>query len=935
MSTHSQTNRTTNNDDDSEDDAAVAFAAVDFAGVDFTAVDDAETTAAVHSYRKLLAWEKDLAFQDFAWTTATATADATTVEEEACVRLGQLLAAGDYATILRSPAACQLVEGLPTDTAETTSVAQRLTDQTIQQAASSPGACFQLQVVAVAALNLFWQANYTGPSLADDNDSLALQDIHPHPPLRQALQADIQDTEASVTVTHKVGSLQNAVLAELAVDGDWPCQVCEVPYFLLLARAILTGLVTTNSDSTTATTEEGSVFCGVYLWQARALVAHQRLLQIREASLSLSPLLDQAFDQCLAAWDSDSTATSTEPNPRVATILLERGLADHYFARQGQGRASFRQAQARSGLTVQVTGAVGKRTKFQQEATAQLLVKAESTSVPASVPSTKAVEATAAPEDMVQAQLIPHSEDEIILERIRFDNEKENEVAHLNTLDQSILLALCLDVKNSNPADGLTGEEMGAFLARVLDHQDDWMIYSTALLERSWLEFERTRARERAILQIQALADQHTNRLTLTQSTMESVEESAPVQDRLRNLHLIVYPPRWEMIQDLGDRYASLGVVTSAAELYTEVELWDDVVACYSRAGKKSKAEEIVRERLALQETPRMWAALGDLTGDPDYYQRAVELSHGRYSNAYTSLGHFYFEKGAMELAAENYEASLKVRPLAPSTWFRLGTIGMQLKRWDTALRAFSEVVLQEPEEADAWANVAAIHMRNQQPLEAYPALNEALRYQRSNWRIWISKLYICLDLEKYDEAIQACNTLIDLRSHKQASANVPPLEEKCIRGLVGGVIQSVRDNLGNEAGVASAQRTLSRAHELLERINASGKAEPWVLETLTFFHEQLGKNDKVLEYRMDEYRAIQGVVGWEKDRQMVEKITGIALHIVSLHKQAGAKEGITKARFLIRGIIRKVKSVYIDETSLPPEVARLEEALAELEALA
>ena len=85
----------------------------------------------------------------------------------------------------------------------------------------------------------------------------------------------------------------------------------------------------------------------------------------------------------------------------------------------------------------------------------------------------------------------------------------------------------------------------------------------------------------------------------------------------------------------------------------------------------------------------------------------------------------------------------------------------------------------------------------------------------------------------------------------------------------------------------------------------------------------------------MDEYRAIQGVVGWEKDRQMVEKITEIALHIASLHKQAGAKEGITKARFMIRGIIRKVKSVYIDEASLPPEVARLEEALAELEALA
>jgi hypothetical protein len=78
-------------------------------------------------------------------------------------------------------------------------------------------------------------------------------------------------------------------------------------------------------------------------------------------------------------------------------------------------------------------------------------------------------------------------------------------------LDQTILLALCLDVKNSNPDDGLSGEEMKSIFARVLDHHDDWMVYSTAL-ERSWLEFEQNHGRERAILQMQALVDQHTKR---------------------------------------------------------------------------------------------------------------------------------------------------------------------------------------------------------------------------------------------------------------------------------------------------------------------------------------------------------------------------------------------------------------------------------------
>jgi Flp pilus assembly protein TadD len=49
----------------------------------------------------------------------------------------------------------------------------------------------------------------------------------------------------------------------------------------------------------------------------------------------------------------------------------------------------------------------------------------------------------------------------------------------------------------------------------------------------------------------------------------------------------------------------------------------------------------------------------------------------------------------------------------------------MQLGRWEDALRAFSRVVQLEPEEHEAWANVAAVHMHNKNPAEAYPALQE------------------------------------------------------------------------------------------------------------------------------------------------------------------------------------------------------------------
>ena len=187
----------------------------------------------------------------------------------------------------------------------------------------------------------------------------------------------------------------------------------------------------------------------------------------------------------------------------------------------------------------------------------------------------------------------------------------------------------------------------------------------------------------------------------------------------------MVYPPRWEIKADLATKYAKMGIVSTAAELFEEVEMWDEVVECYQRCGKESKAEEVVRYRLEKGETPRMWAALGDITKDIKYYEKAVKLSQGKFSSAYIALGKIYFEKNELEKSREYIEKALELKPINPGIWFFFGTLNMRLERWGAALQAFSEVVQQEPEEGEAWANVAAIHMRNNEQAKALPALVE------------------------------------------------------------------------------------------------------------------------------------------------------------------------------------------------------------------
>jgi tetratricopeptide (TPR) repeat protein len=959
-------------DDDDGSDCDLAFATLDLTGVDFD-----ETTgqnSEVASDEDLLALEVeqwtvmggDDKRQDPKKYLETLKEKASDMSSSSSMKqvleLADLISNGNYVAALQSPSAQRFLASHDDceDTADF-SLWSRIRSRLAE--VDSLTNLVQVELIAIAALNLFLQLNYTGPAF--DDPLMQLQGINPHACFAEYLQANEQDAEDKrQTITaQRDTKFHNKVLSELSVDGTWPCQVADGPYFLLVARCIFSNIVCSSeisgkdswwglegSGTSCQTNLLSSLTAKLFaapLWSARVAVAHERLLLTYEPSVKLWNEVETTFEHCISRIEQQGELDSDSTSQLRPTVSLEYGLACYHFEHNKKGKALFEQAMNQSGLEVEVTGSQGKRTKFQQKATAQMIVRASSrhaahNSKNASESSMSAPDENETPVSLennnskqtsndssqVKSQQIKHSEDSILFENVKYEDEKDNEVSELTVLDQSILMALCLDVKNNNPADGLTAGEMGAYLARVLRHHDDWMVYSTALLERAWLEFEGNHTKERSILQMQALADQHTNRLTITQSTRKSIEETSPVQDRLRYIHCIVYPPRWHMLRDIAERYASLGVVTSAAEIFTEIELWDEVVDCYRRAGKASRAEEIVRERLEISETPRMWMALGDLTGDPTHYQKAIELSSGRFSQAYISLGKFCFDKGQLQEAACAYKQALQLRPLIPSVWFRVGTISMKLGDWDTALTAFSEVVQQQPDEGEAWANVAAVHMHNKHPQEAYPALVESLKHNRTNWRVWVSKLYTCLDLEKYDEAIQACNMIMDLKKTHSASA-VPDLEDKCVRAIVGGSIEKYEAaKKDSSVAIDAERRSLNRVHALLQRINTVSN-DPWVFETMAYFHERVGQDKQVFENLMKEYRALSAVRAWEKDDQQVYKVCHVVAQIVAY--QRGNMEELVKSKFLVSTVMRKIQQARVDSGHIPEDLGMLEKLLHEI----
>ena len=413
--------------------------------------------------------------------------------------------------------------------------------------------CCELELVGVASLNLFLQLNYTGPSMdrglkpeEGESEKHPLDGINPHGMFQnmstkdgQSLQSvanqsatlsssllpiseeggsseskkDESTTIHSLKESNASDAFHNAVLAELAVDGEWPFQVCCTPYFLLFARAILSTLAEparpfrswTETKTSPETGDECNVenlshfistskisdfaagancLSGASLWNARAIVAHRRLIQTRrddddgEACPTLWHEAEEMFTRCLTALcENGANFDDNQRNTFIsASVMLEWGLSQHHFRKTGRGKNSFNKAMEVNNLSVEITGADGVRTKYQKKTTAQYLVRAKpAVAVPYSgsdlVESTKNISSDADVEDPntkknthIEAQMIKHdevSDDAILLEKVKFDEDRDNVHYKLSILDQSILLALCLDVKNDNPMDGLTGEQMG------------------------------------------------------------------------------------------------------------------------------------------------------------------------------------------------------------------------------------------------------------------------------------------------------------------------------------------------------------------------------------------------------------------------------------------------------------------------------------------
>eukprot|EP00053_Salpingoeca_punica_P018190 m.177420 g.177420 ORF g.177420 m.177420 type:complete len:826 (+) comp17381_c0_seq1:31-2508(+) len=806
--------------------------------------------------------------------------DTAALPSPAAAEVQRLVSAGEFKAALQSAAVASVLQQ-PLQTLSTVSVAAAidcLTDA-VEKALANPDldetqrAERELLVfyTAVALLRLFLQDNWVGPPSG----------VNIEPVLSPAF--------AAKGVSDK---LYKEAVDWFTASGETVIVRMVNPLCVVLSKTLLDALAAHGRLIPQA----------VRLWTCRCLYIQQQMIE--EFAESIHDQLFRLSDELLAFAEKEQLHMSH------MSLLLERCLMSCFYRESARVRELLVKAQQLAGVDVEVSGALGVRTKFQMRALPQLVLKISSTSnAPLSTPQPS--QPSDVPKDI---QL----DDDTLLERIKLTEETQN--GRLTVEQQCLLLSMCVNVKNCY--SDMVGEEMRPYVEQVLSDPQHWCPQTMALLLRSRLEAEHVRKMARALTQMQEIVDS----LTL---------ETPPAATRLQHLHLVMLPPSWRTQQELAQTYMKLGIHRDALEIYRRLELWTDAIVCHQNLDQDIMAERLVREQLEIEETPLLWCLLGEITRDEACFHKSFELSNGRFTRSMRTLGRMLLMRAERlreqqqptgdlyERVIDCLQKSLKLNSLQSDIWFKLGIAALRTDNYALAATAYRRKVELDPDDFESWNNLANAYIKTNQKPRALLALKEAVKCEYESWKVWENFIAVAVDVGAFNDTILAAQRLCEITKKFG--------EWQILRILVDAVANDVPDWEGRP-GRSFAERLQTFIEGLVNTLVSDFRV--W-REAARFFDLVVGSPSKAQEFRNRALADAKNVKGWATNDALIPDICRIALEAMEYHKSIGSRKELMSGRLMLRSVIKAPQTAKEDGSNsgvLFEWLGQLNECMASLQ---
>lgn len=463
-------------------------------------------------------------------------------------------------------------------------------------------------------------------------------------------------------------------------------------------------------------------------------------------------------------------------------------------------------------------GSLGMRTKWQQKPLPQFHVLVQQSNDELSMLSIDTHGGTKLTE-------LLKLEDDTRLEIVKFLDDKQNEHQQLSATIQNLVLISVRYLEISQPKDKLADEEIIPYLRILLTQESGpWILRHDALLMNIKLEANHRRTVERSLRQCEDL-------VMMMNSKQDG--QALPLQ-RLSYVFSSLLSPRYKIESLLGDLMVSLGLIKGALDVYLRIQHWENVISCYTQLQLRHKAAEIIRQELEKKPTVKLYCLLGDATDDITCYEKAWEFSKHRSGLAQRHWGSYFFAKHEYEKAIPHLQKSLELNSLQENIWLRLGFAALDLEKYELSASAYIRYTQIEPSGFESWNNLAKCFVKLGNKPRAHKVLQESLKCNFDNWKIWENFLLVSVDVGCFEDAINAYNRLIELKEKY--------FDEEVLKII----ITSIADNLVDAQGYA-ASRLRKKAMEMLAHLGSihSNEGIVWELSAM-LTSEPLKKAEKL-----------------------------------------------------------------------------------------
>jgi len=661
--------------------------------------------------------------------------------------------------------------------------------------------------------------------------------------------------------------VEKDLLEKLVGDGDSVSDAITLMPVLALAKIILVDNWQKYS----------SIECN--LWSIRCGLIVQQILD--EKSTEIYNTTKNIFDHV--------KKHEVSKNLKPLFLLEEAKFYYIYYYIRECGEITEAAATA-VGLKIVDTGALGKRTRFQQEHHPQFTINLEENSAHYSK-RVESIKTAYLPQDL---QL----NDEVRLESIDFLDKEREQVRDLDSLQQCVLLSRYFLKERNLPVDDISWQELTPHLSIILQHPVSWSIHTTALFHRCKLESKSRRSVERARAQLETILESYLDR-------------SVPMSVRMKDIFTSRLPPKWIIQRELGNILLSLGAVKSALDVFEKIECWDEVIVCYNLLQMRHKSAEIIKKRLAVKETPRLLCQLGDATDDLECYHKALHISNNKSARAYKSLGlHSYYRKDYIN-SISYFKKSLDCSRFQLDVLLKLGFAAMEICEWSVGAQAYRDYCSLESDNFEAWNNLSNCYIKLGDKERAWRVLQESIRCEYDNWKVWVNMMLVSTDLGAFDESIRCYNRILDIK-HTY-------MDEQVLLILAHSVITGVEDSSGEKSVKYRPQLV-----KLLARLTVAMPKEPvpWsaygrllLASTNQNEPENEVKGCQCLQKSLASYTSKRG---WDKDtdsaKSVLEAVRLLVQGVLSVQSKVQQLQLANSARL---NVVSSLKMVERSQTNI------------------